>query len=68
MVPVSSSNLAAVGYDPPTETLRVEFLNGSLYEYKAVPQGVYDELMAAPSHGSYFNRFIRNSYAYERIG
>lgn len=30
-VPVSSSNLRAVGYDPNTRTLEVEFLNGGLY-------------------------------------
>ena len=67
MIPVSSSNIQSVGYDSTTETLRVEFLNGSIYEYKAVPQAVHDELINAPSCGSYFNRNIRNNYAHERI-
>lgn len=67
MVQVSSSNILSIGYDAATETLRVEFQSGAVYEYKALPQAVYDELMHAGSHGTYFNRNIRNSYAYEKI-
>ena len=67
-IPVQSSNLAAIGYDSATETLEVEFLNGSVYEYRNVSQSVYDGLMSASSHGSYFNHEIRMSYPYEKIG
>ena len=35
---VASSNVAAVGYDPATETLEVEFLSGSIYQYYNVPE------------------------------
>jgi len=66
--PVQSSNLAAIGYNPDTAILEVEFLNGSIYEYKNVPQGVYDEFISASSHGSYFNREISKNYPYEKIG
>ena len=54
--PVSSSNLRSVGYDPETKTLEVEFQNGSVYQYFNVPNNVYRELMAAPSHGRYFHK------------
>lgn len=67
-VPVQSSNLASIGYDSATETLEVEFLNGSIYEYKNVPQVIHDELMNASSHGSYFNREISRTFPYEKIG
>jgi hypothetical protein len=67
-IPVSSSNLAAIGYDPNTETLEVEFKNSHVYEYKNVPQVVYDGLMSATSHGAYFNREIKNTYPYEKVG
>jgi len=66
--PVQSSNLATIGYDSATETLEVEFLNGSIYEYRNVSQSVYDGLMSASSHGSYFNHEIRNAYPCEKIG
>jgi len=65
---VSSSNIASIGYDNATEVLEVEFLNGSIYEYRNVSSVVYEELMSAASHGSYFNREIRMSYPYEKIG
>jgi len=67
-IPVQSSNLAAIGYDPASETLEVEFLTGTVYEYRNISQFIYDELMNSPSRGSFFSREIRNSYPYERIG
>ena len=67
-IPVQSPNLATIGYNSETETLEIEFLNGSIYEYKNVSQSIYNELMSAPSHGSYFNHEIRSTYPYEKIG
>lgn len=67
-IPVQSSNLLAIGYDPSTETLEVEFLDSSVYEYRNVPQVVYDQLMGASSLGSYFNREISRNYPYSKIG
>lgn len=66
--PVSSSNIASIGYDDGSETLEIEFLNGSIYEYKNVESVMYAELMNAASHGSFFNREIRMDYPYEKIG
>lgn len=65
--PVSSSNIAAIGYDPATEVLEVEFLNNSVYQYFNVPSVVYEALMSAPSHGVYLNANIKGQYQYERI-
>jgi hypothetical protein len=66
-VPVSSSNLASVGYEPTSQTLEVEFQNGSIYQYFGVPADVYQELLGASSKGSYFGRAIRNVYPYSRV-
>ena len=66
MVPVSSSNLSAVGYD--NGVLWIAFHSGSLYEYTGVPRHVHDELMRAESHGKYFHAHIRGVYPYRRIG
>lgn len=68
MKPVSSSNIQSIGYDESTETLRVQFNNGSVYEYRNVPIIVYNDFMQAGSLGAYLNRNIRNSYPYEKIG
>jgi hypothetical protein len=61
LVPVSSSNIRAIGYEPNTQTLQVEFHNGSSYEYYAVPITVHAGLMAANSHGSYFDAHIKKA-------
>ncbi|NKB32146.1 MAG: KTSC domain-containing protein [Pseudomonadales bacterium] len=63
---VSSSNVAAVGYDVENETVYVQFLNGSEYIYKGVPQHDFDGLLNAPSVGSYLHRNFKNVYPYER--
>ena len=65
--PVTSSNIASVGYDASSKTLEVEFHSGSLYEYFGVPKEIYDGLMKAESHGSYFHRHIRDKYRYRKI-
>ena len=63
---VESSNLASIGYDAANEILEVEFNHGGVYQYFDVPEGVYQELMDAPSHGVYFSANIRNDYQYEK--
>ncbi len=65
--PVTSSNLASVGYDDAGQTLEIEFLNGSIYQYFGVPSAVHSALLGAESVGSYFSRNIKNNYRYSRL-
>ena len=65
--PVSSSNVASVGYDPNTLTLEVEFKDGSVYQYFDVPETVYQELMRASSVGTFLHANIKNSYRYTKV-
>ncbi len=67
MIPVSSSNIAAVGYDESQSILVIEFLNGRAYEYYGVPQYVFDELLNAGSKGSYANKYIYKNYSQTQI-
>ena len=60
--PVSSSNLASVGYEATSMLLEIEFLSGSIYQYFDVPQSEFQELMLATSHGTYFTANIRDRY------
>jgi len=64
MHPVSSSNIAAVGYED--GTVYVQFLNGTSYVYKGVPEHEFKNLLTASSVGSYLNRNFKNVYPYER--
>lgn len=58
-VPVQSSNLSSVGYDPDTLTLEVEFQHGGVYQYFGVPGHVYEGLIGAASKGSFFHQNIK---------
>jgi len=60
MVPVESSNFAAVGYDPETGEMRILFRrSGRTYAYYNVPASLHTALMLARSKGGYFNLVIR---------
>jgi len=67
MHPVSSSNIASVGYDNESESVYVEFLNGSTYKYNGVSESEFENLKTASSVGSYFNRNYKNVYPYEKV-
>lgn len=60
-VPVVSSNLSEVGYDPATSVLEIAFKRGGVYQYSAVPSSVHEGLMTAPSAGSYFDLHVKKA-------
>jgi KTSC domain len=63
---VESSTLITVAYDCTSRVLRLQFPNHATYCYFGVPLGIYQNLMAAQSKGSYFNRKIRGHFPYQR--
>jgi hypothetical protein len=67
MIPVSSSNVAELGYDVENQIVYIRFLNQALYIYKGVPEPEFENLKNAPSIGSYLHRNFKNVYPYERI-
>ena len=64
MITLNSTAIHAVEYNAASGTLRVWFTSsGQGYDYYGVPQHVYEGLLHASSHGTYFNRYIRDQYA-----
>lgn len=61
-VQVSSSAIASVGFDPPSNTLEVTFTSGRVYRYFSVPRSVVDAVLGAESVGAAFNRLVRDRY------
>ena len=50
---VDSSNVEAIGYDPGTQELHIQFLkSGETYVYFDVEEGVFHEMMQADSKGT----------------
>lgn len=66
-VPVISTSLRAVSYDPDRRELEVEFTTGGRYRYQDVAPETYAGLMRAESLGAYFNRVIRGHHPYTEI-
>lgn len=65
--PVSSSNIASVGYSQATSTLEVGFHSGSVYQYRGVPAHLASALVSASSVGSYFARYIKGQFPYRKL-
>ena len=63
---VVSSAIKSVGYDPTTQTLEVEFINGSVYQYREVPISLYTEFMSASSKGKFHYHHIMRRFHYSR--
>ena len=64
---VTSRMISSVGYEPANEILEIEFNKGGVYQYSGVPQGEFDALMAAPSHGQYFLANIKDKYPTSKL-
>lgn len=55
----------AAGYDDRTQTLRIKFRDGEIYEYYQVPPSVWWKFQRAQSPGRYINTTL-NRYPYKR--
>jgi len=52
-IPVTSSNVKAIGYEPELRLLRIWYMDGSIYDFCDVSAELHQELMAAPSKGKF---------------
>lgn len=75
--PVKSSQIAAIGYSPETNTLRIQFLDWKekkpsafAYDYANVTADEFAKFEAAESKGSYFGMKIKpfkDKYPYTKV-
>jgi uncharacterized protein len=65
--PFTSSNLAAIRYDPEQLLLEVEFLNSSRYHYYEVPAHIAQAFDQAASKGGFLATAIKGHYRYSRV-
>lgn len=64
---LSSGNLKAAGYDPSSQTLEIEFTNGSVVQYARVSPEVHRRLMSSAAASSYFRDNIEDEYTARRV-
>lgn len=65
---MESSNIKAVGYDPASKTLEVEFKNGAVYQHSGVPQDLADRMVHSESVGGFYNKMVKSTFKGERVG
>lgn len=59
MTPVTSSAVSALGYEPASKTLHVQFSNGRLHEFPNIEPDEYQRFLHADSIGRHFNQHFR---------
>jgi hypothetical protein len=64
---VTSSNLAAIGYDPQKKILAVQFRSGAIFHYAGVSLETATAFYAAESKGKHFAHAIRGLYQGEKM-
>ena len=62
-----SSVIHRFRYNSSSHTLRVWFVSGKAYDYKKIPEEVYNELITASSKGKFLNEEIKGKYTYEKV-
>lgn len=62
MQSVKSSFVQAVGYDPESQTLHVQFNSGKLARFAGVTADDHAKLMGAESIGRHFGQYIRGKF------
>lgn len=64
---INSSHIDKILYDFTTNTLKIRFKSGSVYEYANVEPSVYESFIHAESQGKFFNEQIKNNYSHNQL-
>ncbi len=62
-----SSAIRDFRYLPRAHQLEIVFVTGRRYRYLDVPERIYAAMRAASSKGAFFNRNIRDHFAFVRL-
>lgn len=68
MAAVASTSIAAAGYEPRGEILRIRFVGGGTYDYLEVPAAVFAAFEAAGSKGRFVNAVVKPFFAVRQVG
>lgn len=62
-----STVVAHMDYHAAAHVLRIVFVSGMIYDYKEVPEAVYQAMKAATSKGTFLNKYIKGHYAFTKV-
>ena len=67
MIKVKSSNVEAIGYNPDTKELRVQFKGGAVYKYNEIPHIIFCKFITAESYGNFLAENIKGKYEFKKL-
>ncbi len=67
MIPVESTNIAAVGHDAARNELHVHFKNGTRYVHADVHRLFFQNLLQSPSKGKYYGERIKGIFPHRKL-
>jgi hypothetical protein len=62
-----STVISSINYDAGSNTLRIIFVSGMIYDYKNVPEEVYLSLKNSGAKGIFLNQKIKGKFSFEKI-
>jgi hypothetical protein len=62
MIPVQSSNVESIGYEPAAQRLDVKFRGGKTYRHDNVSEQDYRRFMAADSKGRHYHENFKGRH------
>ena len=62
-----STVIKSIFYNRQSHCLRVEFVSGMVYDYKNVPEKIYNAMKKSFSKGTFLNRYIKDKFPFEKI-
>jgi len=62
MIPVRSSAIFAIGYDPTSGRMKIRFNQGHTYDFCRVPEHVFEAFLNSSSKGRYYDLHIKDRY------
>lgn len=65
--PVISSSISSIGYDSPSQTLELQFVEGAVYQYFDFPKLLYQKFLTADSKGRFLTDHVKGKYEFLKI-
>ena len=62
-----SSVIASMQYNPESQTLRIIFVSGMVYDYVNVPPEIYAAMKRSGSKGTYLNQYIKGHFVFKKV-
>lgn len=63
----TTTTVGVIDFDYKGDTLQINFLDGSSYEWFGVPKALYIKMLNAPALGRFARRHIYNSFPYRSV-